>query len=210
MERQALELPQDSRAGVVIGVELYRIPLLDRPEFASFLSEEERARMARFRFSEDRRRYLAAHGALREILARHTGIDPGALRFSEGEHGKPALIGSDIKFNLSHSGEMALIAIGVARDREVGVDIEKIRADIDVLAIAQRFFTAEEAARLESLEQSERTKLFFTLWTRKEALSKARGIPLAEGLADAFVEGYCVEDVDVGEDYAAAAASATP
>lgn len=141
------------------------------------LSPEEAARAARLRFEPDRRGFLAAHGALRDILARYLGADPARLEFRRAAFGKPALApacgAAWLRFNLSHSHGLALCA--VARHREVGVDVERIRALIDERLIARRFFAPQEVAALESLPAEEQTTAFFRCWTRKEAYIKARG-----------------------------------
>jgi 4'-phosphopantetheinyl transferase len=87
------------------------------------LSADERARAGQFMFDRDRRRYIAARARLRIILARYVGQAPAALQFHYGPHGKPALDG--ISFNLSHSADLALLA--VSRGTVVGVDIERVR-----------------------------------------------------------------------------------
>jgi 4'-phosphopantetheinyl transferase len=199
----------------VPNLNVYRIPLerpaavLDRLE--AHLSDVERARMARFRYPDDRRRYLAAHGILRETLAELTGIPPARLRFREGPHGKPYLdpprLGLlDFNFSLSHSGELAMIAVSAGR--EVGMDVEKVRPEVDAVAIADRFFAPEEACTLAGLPATQRKRSFFELWTRKEALSKARGMALAPALREPEHLGgeWTVEPVDAGEGYAAAVA----
>ena len=94
-------------------------------------SGAERQRASRFRRRLDADRYLAAHGALRLLLADYLACDPLSLRVGTHENGKPFLEGARLEFNLSHSGAVALIA--VARSRQVGVDVEQLRpmADLD-------------------------------------------------------------------------------
>ena len=154
--------------------------------FRPILGPEEQSRAQRFRRPSDRSRFISAHGALRMILAHYAHIDPGRLRFVFGRHGKPALDREldlpDIRFNLSHSGEMAVIA--VALGHEVGIDIERIeprRADI---AIAEHFFSSRELAALRTLPKADRELGFFTCWTRKEAYIKGRGEGLSIPLCD--------------------------
>ncbi|HWQ32050.1 MAG TPA: 4'-phosphopantetheinyl transferase superfamily protein [Blastocatellia bacterium] len=145
------------------------------------LSPEERSRAERFRFAQHRDNHIAARGLLRLILSRYLSLDPAQLRFSYGAWGKPALTaetdGDRLRFNLSHSGELALYAI--AEGREVGVDLELMRADFTEAAVAQRTFSPREFAALSALPASEWTRGFFNCWTRKEAYIKARG----EGLS---------------------------
>jgi len=147
------------------------------------LSEDERDHAARFRFEPDRRRYIAAHGMLRCIVACYVAERPDQLRFRYQKYGRPALVGQRdrcLDFNVSHSGKLVLLA--VARARNVGVDVEQIRADIDADKIAERFFSPDEVRMLRSLPGDERPQAFFRCWTRKEAYVKACG----EGLAIAL------------------------
>lgn len=139
------------------------------------LSEDERNRSARFRFERDQQRFIAAHGVLREILGSYLGTQPNQLRFVHNAFGKPALapaFGSRLAFNLSHSDDLALIAIGGA---DIGVDLEHIRAQPDSAAIAERFFTAAEVDYMNRLPSHLQAQAFFSCWTRKEAFVKARG-----------------------------------
>ena len=154
------------------------------------LSPDERERAERFHFERDRRRYVCARGALRDLLARYLGVEAADITFSYGPNGKPALSGrfeSLLTFNVSHSGELALIAIG--RDVELGVDVEAMRTMDDADDIASRFFAPAEAARLRAVPQEARTSAFFACWTRKEAYLKALGSGLAKPL-DAFEVAY--------------------
>jgi len=150
--------------------------------FQRTLSTDEQNRAGRFRFQRDRKRFIAARGLLRLILSYYLGTEPVRLRFSYGRHGKPrlAVLSSQdrLTFNLSRCGGLALLA--VSRNREVGIDLERIRTDFPCGQIAQQFFSPWENAMLQSLRTEQaRRKAFFTAWTRKEAYIKARG----EGLA---------------------------
>lgn len=151
------------------------------------LAPDERGRSSRFRFVRDRRRFITARGILRHILARYVGRDPAALRFRYGPAGKPTLAydsgADDLRFNVSHSHGMALYSL--ANRRETGVDVEWVQARIPSEPIAERFFSAREAAVLRALPDSARAEAFFTCWTRKEAYVKGRGDGLAVPL-DSF------------------------
>jgi 4'-phosphopantetheinyl transferase len=149
-------------------------------ELHGLLSEDERARGARLVRAQDATRWVRARGILRALLARYAATDPRRLRFEEGPHGKPALAAdasaaaSGLRFNLSHSGDVALIA--VALDREVGVDVELPRRAVDHVAIARRVMSAEEVERLAALEDPhERERAFLRAWVRWEAVLKCRG-----------------------------------
>ena len=142
-------------------------------DLRALLADDERARAARFVRAEDGTRWARAHGILRALLARYAGADPRALRFAEGSHGKPRLVGHDIRFNLSHSGDTALIA--VARDREVGVDVELPRRSVDHVAIARRILGDAKAERLAALDGPDRQREFLRAWVRWEAVLKCRG-----------------------------------
>jgi len=152
------------------------------------LSEEERRRARRFYREEHRTRYVVAHGALRCILAIYVGERPETLEFITGEHGKPALTASDgadppgIQFNLSHSEDLALVA--VARGRSVGVDLEKWSEETEHLELAERFFSPVERDALRALAHARELVVpgFFAAWSRKEAYLKASGHGIARGL----------------------------
>lgn len=151
------------------------------------LAPDERARADRFHFRRHREEFTAARGLLRAILARYLALAPERVRFDYRAHGKPALAqdldaGSGLRFNLSHAGGVALYAI--ARDREIGVDVERIRPDAATLDIAERFFAPAEVAALRRVPDVHRAEAFFNCWTRKEAYVKAMGTGLSHSLRD--------------------------
>jgi 4'-phosphopantetheinyl transferase len=169
-------------------VHLWSIPLDPAepwfPMWGESLSDEERQRAERFLHAHDRRRYTVAHAALRLLLARYTGVDIHALRFAAGPQGKPALAGAGapaISFNLSHSGELALVA--VSTPARLGVDVEQLRPIDDAGTIARSFFAAAEEAALAAVPPADRDRAFLTCWTRKEAFIKALGGGLSIDLA---------------------------
>lgn len=143
----------------------------------STLSADELERAARFHFQLDKNRFIVAHGILRKLLGRYLHCDPTELTFSLNQYGKPALVNSALEFNLSHSGNFALIA--VTQGRKVGVDVERIRQGISSHVIAQQYFSKSEVAELQSLPIEQRESAFFTCWTRKEAYIKAQGLGLS-------------------------------
>jgi 4'-phosphopantetheinyl transferase len=150
---------------------------------AETLSPDELARMSRLRSAQARVRFAAARSAIRAILGRYLDLPPEQICFTYDRNGKPALAGAQadslLRFNLSHSQDVALVA--VTRGREVGVDVERVRAEFAGLPIAKHFFSPSELAALQTLSPVMRTEAFFRYWTRKEAFLKALG----EGLTRA-------------------------
>ena len=142
------------------------------------LSPDELVRAARFHFKEDAEQFIAARGAVRMILARYLCEDPENLVFRVGNHGKPFVFHPfmDIRFNVSHSRDLAIIA--VSRGREVGVDVEWIQHDMTFEPIAEHYFEPHENWDLRTAPKSERVSRFFDLWTQKEARLKAEGVGL--------------------------------
>lgn len=150
---------------------------------APVLDTHERHRAARFMRAADRIRFQASHAALRLILGEALGSAPGAIRVEAGGAGKPRLAGAAhgaFDFNLSHSGERAVV--GVARGAAIGVDVEAIRPIPDALRIARGHFAADEAAALAFHSHETMEPAFFGLWTRKEAVVKALGAGLSMSL----------------------------
>jgi len=141
------------------------------------LTADELNRAERFYFQKDRQHFIVARGLLRAILSRYLDMEPDQLRFCYGPHGKPDLAimpGQEtLSFNVSHSHGLTLYA--VTRSREIGVDLERIRTDLDCEDIAARFFSPCENAVLRTLPAELKPEAFFNCWTRKEAYIKARG-----------------------------------
>jgi 4'-phosphopantetheinyl transferase len=153
-------------------VELWTFPLTR--EVPTHLSEDEVARANRFRFEQDRVRWIRARSSLRMILSRYTGEDPGNLGFSYGKHGKPTLSPfTEVQFNLSHAGDWAIVA--VTESVPVGVDIERIRNDVDIAALL---------LRLDETDLPESIPDLFSRWTRREAKTKAAGGALFDKPSD--------------------------
>jgi 4'-phosphopantetheinyl transferase len=141
------------------------------------LTEDEVVRAGRFAFERDRHHFIVARGILRAILGRYLSIRPGFLRFDTNAYGKPYLGlprgKPPLKFNLAHSHDLALYAF--THSREVGVDIEYMRADIDYEELAKYSFSQYEQSILRTLPEVAKQQAFFHCWTRKEAYIKARG-----------------------------------
>lgn len=151
-------------------------------ELGRLISPDEADRAARFRQERDRRRYVVHRAQTRTILGTCVGERPEKLGFTFGHHGKPSLParsgGPDVRFNMSRSNEVGLLA--VQREFDLGVDIEHVRPFPVALDIAERFFTADENTRLRSLPQADVDAAFFSYWTRKEAIVKAMGRGLTQ------------------------------
>jgi len=144
------------------------------------LSTDEQERAAKFKFQNDRRRYIVAHTALRLLLSQYANVSSSELNFFVSAYGKPFLTATpagNIQFNLSHSHEVALIA--VTEGREIGVDVEWIRKDFAFAEVAERFFTESEVAALHSLPHNFQREAFYKCWTSKEAFLKAKGTGLS-------------------------------
>jgi len=200
--------------------------VLDRLEaLYGLLSKKEREKAARFHREPDRQSSIVARGALRVLLSCYTGTPAIEIGFEYSRNGKPHLepYGAgfqpaqgrqgcpphdEIAFNVSHSADWVVLAFG--RNRNIGVDVERIKREMDVLSIASRYFAPEETARIENTE--DRHALFFQLWAHKEAYVKACGSTLFTELGDfpAPVEergekaGWIFHRLEVGSEYAAA------
>jgi len=200
--------------------------------FAELLSPEERARAERFHFERDRRAFIVCRGTLRRLISSYTGLDARAIFFRVGSHRKPSLPaehGCDLRFNVSHSGEMALLAFSL--NEEIGVDVEWKRGDVDFLSLAEMSFSKVERAAVMACTPEDRANIFYEFWTCKEACIKADGrglsIPLDQFSVAAhgndsrwreiisagssfLASGMRSRILDVGKDYAAAAVTNIP
>lgn len=139
----------------------------------SLLSSDEVARADRFHFDRDRMRYSRARGQLRRVLGNATKQDPAALVFDYGAQGKPHLLGDGPEFNLSHSGDLAVIA--VSQDGPVGVDVEHIDRKVNFSGLAESCMTEAEQHALAAADDRDRAQRFFAFWTAKEARMKLTG-----------------------------------
>ena len=170
-------------------VDVWRVRL-DEPakagSKASVLSPDEIARAGRFHFERDRIRFTRCRSALRGLLAGYLEIPATEIRFEYLTSGKPQLAREQnpnaVHFNVSHSSNMALIAVG--SEHRLGVDVERIRGDVDTNSLAERFFSLRERAGLQVLPDHLRVPGFFACWTRKESFLKATGDGLSFPLED--------------------------
>jgi 4'-phosphopantetheinyl transferase len=194
-EKTAINLPQKDEVHVWaarVSEHLHRVE-----QYSTVLSANEKQTSARFVYDKDRNCYMIAHGLLRGLLARYLHCKPEELGFIANEYGKPELLPtsntSGLCFNLSHSGDRVLIAVTCGT--QVGVDVERVREDLDVLELARAQFATDEIENLERLEPAERARVFFHYWTCKEAVTKAIGRGLSIPLADFTIERGA-DDVD--------------
>lgn len=207
--------------GLVMGVvDVYTLPLKSEAARLDYLweilSSDERERAQRFHLAELRRRFITCRGTLREILSRYLDMDPKHVRFVYSEHGKPSVCESDLQFNVSHSGEWAMLA--VTTGSKIGIDIERIDPHFASEQISQHSFSPREVEQLRALPSHEQTAAFFRCWTRKEAYIKARGLGLALRLDSFDVslgpndlpmllrggENWSIQDLNAPPGYAAA------
>jgi 4'-phosphopantetheinyl transferase len=205
-----------SAAGRVIDVHLWCVALdvvpdlgPDLGELEARLSGDERDRAARFVFARDRRRFVVARTALRSILAGWVGIAPDDLELEYPPSRKPALARwcrpADLRFNLSHCQDLALVALTCGH--EIGVDVEQIRHFEEAGALVTGEFSAGERAVFETLPEASRSEAFLRAWVRKEAFLKATGEGLYRSLADVevtFAPGEGARLLAVGGDALAA------
>jgi 4'-phosphopantetheinyl transferase len=180
------------------------------------LDADERRRADAYRSADDRRRFVVAHGATRHIVARCLGAPAEEIRWRHGPHGKPELAGrwTGAQVNLSHSGDVSMVA--VTASRPVGVDVQRVLPRVDATAMAHRYFPPEEARLVRAAPDAEgRADRFARLWARKEALVKAHGGRLTQGLRVQVHNvgapaGYRLTDVPAPHGYRAAVALAGP
>jgi 4'-phosphopantetheinyl transferase len=217
-ERQPLR-PSLSRGEIHIWRAEIDVAGVSLEDLLETLAPDEHARAARFRFAAHRNRFVAARGILRRILGSYLDRKPGELQFLYSSNGKPVLAneGDWLRFSVSHAADLALYA--VSREREVGVDVERLRPDMAVDDIAERYFSVSELAELREVPPAARTLAFFDCWTRKEAYVKALGqglsLPLREfdvpvtrhkpaRLVDQQGRSWLLRPLEVGPEYAAA------
>jgi 4'-phosphopantetheinyl transferase len=137
------------------------------------LDAGEQARAQRFVREHDRRRFILRRAALREILARHTGLPPHALPFTRNPFERPSLAGLELDFNTSHSDGLAVVA--VTRHGRIGIDVERRIDDALDPAILQPHLTPAAYAAFLQYPPARQSQAFYDWWTRVEAFAKARG-----------------------------------
>jgi 4'-phosphopantetheinyl transferase len=154
------------------------------PPASRWITDQEHVDSQAYFFRRDRHRSMRSRAVLRQLLGSYLGLDPSHVALTRGVHGKPMVMaegrGQPLFFNLAHSQGLMLVAI--APDHPVGIDLEAVKPDRDLSAIARRFFTSRECAHWMAVSAPERSRAFMVLWTRKEAALKAAGLGLAGGL----------------------------
>jgi 4'-phosphopantetheinyl transferase len=176
-------LPHDHVTLSVRDVHVWRacltVPASRLADFHAVLADDERNRAARFRNPQHGAHYIVGRGVLRMLLGRYLHQPPQDICFSYSDYGKPCIQDATetLRFNLSHSQELALYAF--THRREIGIDIEYIRSVSSQDQVAGQFFSPNENRALRALPQAQQTIGFFNCWTRKEAYIKAHG----EGLS---------------------------
>jgi 4'-phosphopantetheinyl transferase len=184
MRTAATLLPPDADTVHVWVARIADAPVAD---LGALLSRDERERAARFVFERDRDQYIVVRGWLRRLLGEYLGGPPRDLAFVAGVHGKPRLADhADLHFNVSHSGNVGLLAF--SRGREVGVDVERADRRVEIDELARTAFATTERQSLECLDAKARLDRFFEIWTAKEAYIKAVGGGLSIPLKDFAVD----------------------
>ncbi|MEO8353677.1 MAG: 4'-phosphopantetheinyl transferase superfamily protein [Chthoniobacteraceae bacterium] len=187
-------------------VHLWRTTLgSPRTSDRDLLSPDEWIRAERFHFTRDCDRFVAARVFLRRILSRYLGCGPGEIRFRRGPNGKPEIDGAAtlLRFNLSHSEDLMLLA--VTQVREVGVDLEALRPNAPY-EISDRYFAPEDAWLIRTLPAPAKHQRFYELWTRTEALLKASGAGFAHGNRVVHPERWSLLSLTPAEGFAASLA----
>lgn len=170
------------------------------------LPADDRRRAEWMLVEPGRRRWVAARWALRRTLCRYLDVAAEELKLEVGENGKPRIAGpTSVRFNLSHSEELALIAVTAAG--EVGIDIERVDPDRDFLELARHGLDRESAGFVRSAPAADRPGAFYRAWVRREAIGKCTGAGLTRAASG---KQLWVREIDVGEGWAAAIALAGP
>lgn len=182
---KAEKVPELEHGHIDIWRSVINLPKQQLEEFHASLSEEERARAGRFTFPDKFEEYVVTRGLLRQALAQVLGNSADSFQFDYTREKKPYLDrrfkDQQISLNVSHSHGLALVALSL--DRKLGIDVEKIREDVEYEKLARRFFSEAENKEFEKY-QGEKTRAFFATWTRKEAFVKAVGKGIAYGLSE--------------------------
>jgi len=180
------------------------------------LDSDEHRRAAAITNERSHRRFVASYGMLRNILSQTVGEPPQAIRIHRTEHGKPYLADyPELAFNLSHTGDRLIIAVG--RNCRLGIDVETCKPRPNLRALVAKCFAEVEAAWWQALPDSDKNREFYRYWTRKEAFVKATGRGIGQGLHRCVIDpdhpalwlsvpadcgpasGWHTQDLDLGE-----------
>jgi 4'-phosphopantetheinyl transferase len=176
-------------------------PAVAIDRLCSFLTSDELDRMKRYSSSTTRVRFAVGRGVLRAILSRYIRMSPEQIHFSYGFYGKPFLAmpqqeeAQSLDFNLSHSSDLALIA--VAHSRKVGVDVERLQPELAYERLARRFFTPSEQRVIFAKPSGLQLYAFYQIWTRKEAFLKAKGEGLSQPMEEFEVDLLSEQGVNI-------------
>ena len=158
----------------------------DFEQYIAWISSDERARLTRFKTEESKRNFLGSHIFLRRVLSLYLNTYPSSIAFESVTQGKPQVaepvLKDKLEFNLSHCHQRVLCA--VARVTQVGIDIERVVADLYDERTAKLVFSEVELAVLRGLEPADRSEAFIRGWTRKEAYAKCLGGGISDNLKD--------------------------
>jgi 4'-phosphopantetheinyl transferase len=173
-------------------------------ELPELLSTDERERFDRFRRPEDRERFVLGRGLLRLLAGSYLQIPPESVTFDCSVFGKPHLTSPlggrpPLRFNISHSGDVVLLAFCIAR--EVGIDVEQLRPETEWRDIAPQIFTREQQVEWERLSPEARARSFFQAWTRREAALKATGVGLSGGFTTDASAGLQLFELELPSGY---------
>ena len=163
---------------------LINLDLFDSANFLWILSNNEIERVNKIRVEKKKHQHIITKGMIKKLLSNILNKDPYKIELLYNTHGKPFINekynGSSVEFNTSHSGEYALIAITL--DNKIGVDIQKIKPEVDFKALSNRFFSNDEKHELMKLDEHKQQDAFYLGWVRKESFIKATGMGVAYGL----------------------------
>lgn len=166
--------------------------------FYNLLSKDEKLKVERFKFKKDRITSTLARGVLRLLLSKYLNCPTDAIIFKYGEYGKPELVNhKTVKFNVSHSGEMIVMAF--CNHYDIGIDVEYINRDFDVFDIVDNYFSKQEIKALHKIPNNQQTEAFFRGWTRKEAFVKAKSQGLSFPLDSFSISIDADENADLYE-----------
>lgn len=178
-------------------VHVWIASLLTDIDYFNLLSTDEKMKASRFKNVKEQKIFITSHGILRGLLSGYVDINPYKVHISRNKYGKPLLHSEKkelrLRFNLTHSESLACYIF--SWKHEVGIDVEYIDNSFDWTQVANQYFTSAELRKLNSTTTELQRNEFYRLWTRKEALLKAKGIGLIglEQLEDNKLENYYIE-----------------